>query len=99
MNRWQVLKCISLSRTIAFDIFQEIPKALVIRSVHTETRNELEQTGTTWNELERVKTTWNELGSSGTSWGQQRTDKKKTRNSYDATVNAITFPNGIRHYQ
>ena len=45
--------------------------------VHTKTRNELEQAGTTWNELEPTGTTWNKVEPPVTRWTQQRTDTKE----------------------
>ena len=32
-----------------------------MESAHTETRNDLEQAGTTWNKLEQAKMSWNEM--------------------------------------
>ena len=66
--------------------------------VHTKTRNNLTQAGTTWNKLERaksLKTRWNHLKRDVPS--NELT--LKTRHSWDQTLRAILQPNRTKYQQ
>ena len=59
------------------------------KRVHIKTRNELEQTGTSWNKLERAGTNWNALAPPGTRWTQEQTDTDKQEiNRSDCACNS-----------